>query len=694
MTQTHFRTCNLCEAMCGLKIEYEGASIVSIKGDEQDPFSKGYVCPKAVALQDINNDPDRLRTPIKKVNGKWVDIGWNEAFDEVASRLKEVQRQYGNDAVGIYQGNPSVHNMGTMLFASSFTRSLKTKNRFSATSVDQLPHHFVSQFMLGHLLLLPVPDIDRTDFFLVIGANPVASNGSIMSAAGMPNRIKSLKERGGKMIVIDPRRTETADKAHEHIFVRPGTDVFLLASMIHVLFEEELVADSMPYYKNFEGLSAHFKPYEPVKYQDITGVDAAKVVEITREFAVADSAVCHGRIGVSTQEHGSLCQYLIYLLNMLTGNFDRPGGMMLPTPAVDVVRASGSKGTLNKFDRWQTRVRKLPEFGGELPVSALAEEIFTEGEGQIKAMVTSAGNPVLSTPNGGQLDRALSELDFMVSIDIYLNETTRHADIILPPATGLEVPHYDFVFNNLAVRNLAKYSPPLFSPSKGARYDWQIYKGLAGRMKKQGLVKRLINKLLTPERMLNEGLKRGPYKLSLSALKKKVHGMDLGPLKPCLPDRLFTADKKVDLAPDILISALKDLSPPSQNGGLTLIGRRHLRSNNSWMHNSERLVKGNDRCTLLINPKDAADRKISDKQDVTVKSRVGSVTLKAQIDESMMTGVVSIPHGWGHHRKGTKWKVAEAHAGASLNDLTDEALIDKVSGNAVLSGVPIEVSNV
>lgn len=693
MTKTHFRTCNLCEAMCGLKIEYEGGTIHSIKGDPDDPFSKGYICPKAVALQDINNDPDRLKRPIKKVNGKWVEIAWKEALDEVATRLKEVQRKYGNDAVGIYQGNPSVHNMGTMLFGPSFTRSLRTKNKFSATSVDQLPHHFVSQFMLGHLLLLPVPDIDRTDYFLVIGANPIASNGSIMSAAGMPHRIKELKKRGGSMVVVDPRRTETAEKADEHIFIKPGTDVHLLAALVHVLFKDNLAVDPGGHYKHFQRLPGLFEKFKPATVQDVTGVDERKIKDLAHRFAQAQTAVCYGRIGVSTQEHGTLCQYLIYLLNMLTGNFDRPGGMMLPTPAVDVVKAFGSRGTMKKFNRWQSRVRQLPEFGGELPVATMAEEILSEGEGQIKAMVTSAGNPVLSTPNGQQLEKAFESLEFMASIDIYLNETTRHADIILPPATGLEVPHYDFVFNNLAVRNTAKYSPALFNPAGGVLYDWQIFKQLDKRMRKQGLVDRLITYLLTPERMLNEGLKRGPYQLKLKDLKKQLHGVDLGPLKPCLPDRLFTEDKKVDLVPEILLNALQNLK--SQAGsGLLLIGRRHLRSNNSWMHNSERLVKGNDRCTVMINPSDAAMRNILDQQQVVVASRVGEVRLQAQLDEGIMPGVVSIPHGWGHHRQGTNWKVAESHAGASMNDLTDELLIDQVSGNASLSGVSVEVSPV
>lgn len=692
MIKTHYRTCNLCEAMCGLEIQHEDNKVISIKGDKADPFSKGYICPKAVALQDIYDDPDRLRMPVKRTASGWQQISWKEAFDEVANQLKTIQSKYGRDAVGIYQGNPNVHNLGSMLFGSSFTRSLKTKNKFSATSADQLPHHFVSQFMFGHLLLLPVPDIDRTDYFLVLGANPIASNGSIMSAAGMPNRIKQLQERGGKLVVVDPRKSETALVADQHIFIRPGTDVYFLAGIIHQLFEGNNAIDLPSDFKGIDLVSEEFKAFTPSVVQEITGVSQDSLGDVTEGFIAANSAVCYGRMGVSTQQHGSLCQYLIYLVNMLTGNFDKPGGFMIPTPAIDVVKATGAQGTYKKFDRWRSRVRGLPEFGGELPVVAMAEEILTEGEGQIKAMVTTAGNPILSSPNGGQLDKALSSLEFMVSIDIYINETTRHANIILPPATGLEVQHYDLVFNNLAVRNTAKYSDRLFPASPGSLEDGQIFKALAKRLKKQSLKEKLASIFLTPDRMLHFGLKRGPYNLTLNKLKKNKHGIDLGPLVPVFPERLFTTDKKIDLAPKLLVEALKNLEIPSQKStGLLLIGRRQLRSNNSWMHNSERLVKGGDRCTLMINAKDASERAIQDGVKVAVTSRVGKVELTAKITDEINEGVVSIPHGWGHNRSNTRWKIAEAHSGVSLNDLTDELLIDSVSGNAAFNGVPVEV---
>ena len=689
----HYRTCNLCEAMCGIEVAIQDGQIQSIKGDKDDPFSKGYICPKATALQDIYEDPDRLHYPVKKTPEGWQEISWREAFDLVEQNLKRIQSAHGANALGIYLGNPNVHNLGSMLFGAPMIRALKTKNRFSATSVDQLPHHFAAQFMFGHMGLLPIPDIDRTHFFLCIGANPMISNGSLMSAGGMPEKIKELKARGGKMIVVDPRRTETAQKADEHHFIRPGKDVYFLAAMVHVLLRDDLLYDELPdYLKGLDGLSELFTDFGPQTMAPKTGIPAKIIEQLTREFAKAKTAVCYGRMGVSVQAHGGLCQWMINLINILTGNLDLEGGAMFTNPAIDSIGMS-RKGTLHKFNRWQSRIRKLPEFNGELPVAALAEDILTEGEGQIKAMMTVAGNPVLSTPNGTQLDKAFSTLDFMVSIDIYINETTRHADVILPPTTGLENDHYDLVFNTLATRNVAKYSPALFAAPKGTREDWQIYKELIRRFQKPSLRARLLDTFMTPQRMLAQGLRQGPQPVTLRQLKRAKHGMDLGPLQPSLPQRLFTKDKKIDLTPEIFANRLHTLDRTTTfHKELSLIGRRELRSNNSWMHNSQRLVKGPERCTLMIHPSDAEERNITDGQQVTVRSRVGSIELTADVTEQMMPGVVSIPHGWGHNREGTQWSVAEAHAGVSINDLTDDQLVDELTGNAALSNVPVEVA--
>lgn len=692
---THHRTCNLCEAMCGLEIKTEGRKILSIKGDKADPFSKGFICPKAVALQDIYHDPDRLKKPLKRTGDTWEEISWEAAFDLVEQNLKKVQQEYGRDSVGIYQGNPNVHNLGAMLFSGDFVRAIRTKNRYSATSVDQLPHHLAAQNMMGHYLFIPVPDIDRTLYFLVLGANPIASNGSLMTAAGMPKRIKSLQKRGGKMVVIDPRRTETAEKSDQHVFIRPGTDVYFLAALVNELVATKKNAVLPDWITGQDQLSALFERFTPEVAAELTGIDAGTVRQIAADFAAAKSAVCYGRMGVSVQEHGALCQWLINLINVITGNMDHPGGAMFPKPAVDVVRGLSPKSTEHRYNRWQSRVSGLPETGGELPVAALAEEILTEGQGQIKAFICSAGNPVLSTPNGTKLEEALEKLDFMVSIDIYLNETSRFADVILPTATGLECDHYDLVFHNLAVQDTAKYSPALFPKSEGAKYDWEVFKELTKRMKpKRTLQDRAYDLVATPTFLLNQGLKRGPYDLTLKKLKAAPHGIDLGPLKPCLPQKLFTKDKKLNLLPAMMVEGLNNLTLESKqtNGfDLSLISRRDLRSNNSWMHNAERLVKGPKRCTLLIHPQDAEQRNIEPKSQVTVTSSVGAVTLEVEVSDQMAPGVVCMPHGWGHHRKGTRWRTAEAHAGVSINDLTDQKLIDVISGNAALSGVPVKV---
>lgn len=687
-TFTHYRTCNLCEAMCGLEIEVVDDEIKTIKGDKKDPFSQGYICPKATGLQDIYKDPDRLTKPVKKTSDGWQEISWKEAFDLVEEKIKALQQQYGPDALGVYQGNPNVHSLGAMLFGPNFIRSLKTKNRFSATSVDQLPHHYASQFMIGHMSMIPVPDINRTQFFLCMGANPVVSNGSLMSTGGMPQKMKDLHARGGKIVVVDPRRTETADKSDQHLFIKPGADVYLLGSMIHVLFEEGTIQQLPDFCENGKGLQELFKPYAPENTQALTGINPQDVRQLVADFCEADKAVCYGRMGLSTQEHGVLCQWMINLINILTGNFDREGGAMFPSPAFDTIGLSG-RGTYKKYNRWQSAVRKLPEFGGELPVAAMAEDIL---EGGIKGMLTIAGNPVLSTPNGNQLDKALEGMEFMVSIDIYINETTKYADVILPPATGVENDHYDVVFHTLAIHNQAKYSEALFDPKPGAMKDWEILKALTKRFSKQSLSQKLQDPFMTPEAILDGGFKKSNNNLSVKKLRKEPHGVDLGPHKPVLPERIFTDSGKVDLAPTLFVEQLKKLKFDHDQNGLVLIGRRLLRSNNSWMHNSLRLVKGPEKCTLLIHPHDAASRSIENFQEVEVTSRVGKVKIKAEVSEEVMKGVVSIPHGWGHNRKGTQWKIAEEHAGVSINDLTDDQFIDPISGNAAFSGVKVEVA--
>jgi len=705
-TTTHYRACNLCEAICGLAIEVSGDEIRSIRGDRDDPFSRGHICPKAVALQDVQTDPDRLRHPVRRMgDGTWKRLSWNEALDEVGDRLRAIQKTSGNDAVGLYVGNPSVHNWGSLLFGPPLSRILRTRNRFSATSVDQLPHHVAATLMFGHRLLLPVPDVDRTQFLLVLGANPVVSNGSMMTAPGFKRRLEDLKKRGGRLVVVDPRRTETAQMADRHLFIRPGSDALLLMALLQVIFSQDLETpgSTSEFCDSIEAVREVVAEVSPERVAPVTGIDSEAIRDLARAFATAASAVCYGRLGVSTQAYGGLCQWLVNVLNVVTGNLDRIGGAMFTKPAVDLVANTGP----GHLGRYASRVRGLPAYGGELPVAALAEEILTEGEGQIRSLFTIAGNPVLSTPNGVQLERALESLDFMAAVDFYLNETTRHAHIILPPTSALEHDHYDLVFNLLAVRNVARYSPALFDPVPDTRHDWQILAGLHRRLEDGPPVarfKRWLNAKIGPRRILDLGLRRGPWGsglipfgkgLRLTTLEKLEHGLDLGPLEPCLPARLQTPNRRVELAPIPFVKdarrVLATLDGDPTDLPLLLIGRRHLRSNNSWMHNSRRLVRGRDRCTLLMHPEDAARTGVVGEAKVAVVSRAGRVEAPLELSDEVMPGVVSLPHGWGHHRPDTELSVAEEHPGVSINDLTDELVVDDLCGNAVLSGVPVWV---
>ncbi|WP_286912783.1 MULTISPECIES: molybdopterin oxidoreductase family protein [unclassified Pseudomonas] len=699
MTKTlHHRACHLCEAICGLNIEIShepdgAARISSIKGDPDDPFSRGHICPKAVALQDIQHDPDRLRQPHKRVGEQWQAIGWDEAFALAADKLWAIQQAHGRNAVAVYQGNPSVHNYGLMTHSNYFLGLLKTRNRFSATSVDQLPQHLTSHLMYGHGLLLPIPDIDQTQFMLILGGNPLASNGSIMTVPDVEKRLKALRARGGRLVVVDPRRSETAAMADQHLFVRPGGDAALLGGLLHTLFDEDLARGTHLPVNGLQQVREAIAPFGAEAMSAHCGIDAADIRQLARDFAAADKGVCYGRMGVSTQAFGSVCHWLVQLINLVTGNLDREGGALCTEPAVDLV-ASTSGG---HFNAWQSRVSGLPEYGGELPVAALAEEMLTPGEGQVRALVTVAGNPVLSTPNGRQLDRALQGLEFMLSIDLYINESTRHADLILPSTSALENDHYDSTFNLLAVRNVTRFNRAILAKPEGALHDWEIFVGLARAFAERAEM--ALKPTLAPAQMIDHALRKGRYgdtstlKLSLETLAQHPHGLDLGPLRANLAERLGTASKAVEAAPQVLLDDLQRLArqAPPRAGELLLIGRRHIRSNNSWMHNFHRLVKGKPRHQLLMHPQDLQQRHLQDGQQVRIRSRTGSLEVEVQASEEMMPGVVSLPHGFGHSRLGVQLEVAQAQPGVSANDLTDERLRDQVSGNAALNGVPVQV---
>jgi anaerobic selenocysteine-containing dehydrogenase len=743
--RTAFRTCPLCEAGCGLEIGLAGSNgserVTRIRGDRDDVFSHGFICPKGSTLRQLQEDPDWLRRPLVKRDGTFVEVGWDEAFAEIEQRLLPLVESHGRDAVGVYLGNPNAHSLAGLLYLRPLIRALGTTNVFSASTVDQRPKEVSSGLMFGGALTVPVPDVDRTDFLLMLGANPYASNGSLATAPDWPGRIEAMLARGGTLVVVDPRRSRTAEEATLHLAIRPGADPFLLMALVNVLAAEGLV-DPGPageYLAGVDEVLTLAEPFSPEAVEAVVGVDAATIRGLARDLAAAPSACVYGRIGTTTALYGTLTSWLVDVLNALTGNLDRPGGAMFPKAAAGAGNTRGAPrvGRGVRIHRRQSRVRGAGETLGELPVACLAEEIDTPGEGRIRALVTVAGNPVLSTPNAGRLDAALATLDLYVAVDPYVNETTRHADVILPVPTALQKGHYDVALLQLALRNVANYSPPVLPLEEGQLDEWHILARLALLAQGMGAgadpaivddltvralvgaavadetgpiagrevdeIVALLGERTGPERLLDLMLRTGPYGdgfgarpggLTLDVLLDHPHGVDLGPLESRLPEVLRTPTGMVELAPEPIVADVARLRAAldAPVAGMVLVGRRDLRSNNSWMHNVEVLVKGRPRCTLHVHPDDAARLGLADGGSAEVASRTGAVTIPVEVTDAIRPGVVSIPHGWGHDLDGVELQVARRYAGVNTNLLADETLIDPVSGNAVLNGIPVEVA--
>ena len=701
---TRHISCTLCEAMCGLEVTLgAGGSVDRIRGHAGDPLSRGHLCPKAFALPQIQDDPDRLRRPlVRGADGELHETTWEAAFERAAELIAGVQREHGDDALAVYLGNPNVHSLGALTHHPTLVRLLRTRIRYSATSVDQLPHHVVAHALYGHQFLLPVPDIDRTDLLVLVGHNPMASNGSLWTVPDFPQRRRDLAARGGRLVVLDPRRSETAKIADEHVAVRPGSDAAVLLALVRLVLVSGRTA-AAPYVDGLDEVRRAVDPFTPELAERASGVPAEVVRRLAREIVGTPRVAIHGRMGVSTQGFGVVCQWAVQVLTAITGNLDRPGGTMFTTPAVDLV----GRGVLGPggFSRRRTRVRGLPGFGGEQPVSTLAEEMTTPGPGQLKALLTIAGNPVSSTPGGQGLDAAIAGLEAYVAVDYYLNETTRHADVVLPPTGPLERDHYDLVFHLLAVRDTARFSPALLPKDPGGRHDWEIARdlGLAylrarGGGRRERLGRRTLEaqaRLRTsPTRQLDVLLRTGGGRLSVRKLREAgPGGLDLGPLRPRLPDRLATADRRVHLAAAVVLEdlprVLETLDADRDPDALLLVGRRHQRDNNSWLHNAPVLTSGRPRHALHAHPDDLAVRGIRDGQRVRVRSAAGEVEVEVQATEDVMRGVVSLPHGYGQTREGVRLSVATGLPGVSANDVTDPAVVDPASGNAVLNGVPV-----
>jgi anaerobic selenocysteine-containing dehydrogenase len=734
MERTAFRTCPFCEATCGLEVTLRGDEVVKVRGDDADVFSRGFLCPKGVALKDLHEDPDRLRTPmVRGPDGELAPASWEQAWALIGERLPAIAEAHGRDAVGVYVGNPAAHGLAALLYGRVLIKALGTHSVFSASTVDQRPKEIACALMFGAPLSVPIPDVDRTMHLLMLGANPMASNGSLMTAPDMRGRLKALRARGGKLVVVDPRRSRTAEVADEHHPIRPGTDAHLLFALVHVLFAEGLTAPGRlaALTDGIAAVEELAQPFSPAAVAPVTGIPADAIRRMARQLAAAESAAVYGRIGTTTQAFGTLASWLVDVLNVLTGNLDRPGGAMFTRAAAGQRNSSGApgRGRATQLARRRTRVRGLPESLGELPAAALAEEIETPGEGQLRALITLAGNPARSTPNSARMERALAGLDLLVSVDIYVNETTRHADVILPAPSPLERSHYDLALYQLAVRNVVNFSPPVVAPTLPD--EWVTLLRLAAvaagqpapddvepfdRLVAGELIRREAgdahsplhgrdpDALLAeveprrgPDRLLDLLLRAGPYDLTLADLEAAPHGIDLGPLAPRLPGALRTPSGRIELAPEPIVADVARLraalAAPAE-GGLVLVGRRQLRSNNSWMHNLELLVSGPERCTLQVHPDDAERLGLAHGGAARVQNRAGALEATVEVTDAVMPGVVSLPHGWGHDAPGARLGVAAAHAGVNANVLADEGLVDAVSGNAVLNGIPVAVAPV
>ena len=685
MGAIHRRTCSICEANCGLLVETEGRDVLSIKGNPEHVLSRGHICPKATALADLQSDPDRLRQPVRRDGDRWVPVAWDDAFADIGRRFAAL----GEGRAGLYLGNPTAHNYAVATQMRALRKALGVRALYSASTLDQIPHQLVQYWMYGHNALFPIPDVDRAHTFLMVGANPLASNGSVWTVPGVRRRLKELQKRGGRLIVVDPRRTETARTADAHHFIRPGGDAAFLAGLLLALDQRGLVRPgrlASLLDKGWDEAWTALRALDPERLASRSGISWETCLSLAEELAGSPAPLVYGRFGVSTQRHGTLNLWLIQLLNIALGSLDREGGVMFSTPAIDLVSTTNP----GSYDRFRSRVGDHPEVLSELPVATLAEEILTPGDGQIRGLVVCSGNPVLSAPGGVKLDAALQDLEIMVSVDMYITETSRHADYVLPPCGPLEKDHYGLVLGPIAVRNFACYSSPTLEKEEGTLDDWEIVRRLADAV--GGATGREVPELPEPRAVLDLSLQASGHGLSLSKLEAQPDGVDLGPLEPRLPERLNTPDQRIRCAPPACLAALAAFAvEPEPSTELVLIGRRHLRSNNSWLHNSHRLVKGPNRCTAMMNPSDAAERGLSDGQLVAVTSRVGEIQIPVEITDDVGPGTISIPHGWGHDRDGVRLSVARAHAGASLNDLTDPSRLDPLSGNAAFSGTPVEV---
>ncbi|MGQ0620413.1 MAG: molybdopterin-dependent oxidoreductase [Panacagrimonas sp.] len=734
----HVRKCPICEAGCGVVVTVDAAlrKVIDIRGDEHDPLSRGFVCPKSQGMKVLREDRDVLTRPLRRRGRDFEEIGWDEAFELAAERFKDLSRKHGADANAIYVGNPTAHNPGGLLYTLSTAMALGTRSLFSSTSVDHMPKVLSTGLMFGDQSLIPVPDVDRTDYLLILGANPCISGGSLMTAPGFGRRMEEIRQRGGQIVVVDPRRSETAELATRHLPIRPGTDPYFLLGLLQVVFGDTLarLGRLEPHTNGMPEIAALARSFSMSDLAASCGIDGATIAQIARDFATAPSAACYGRTGSSQQPFGSVTSWLIDVLNAVTGNLDRPGGAMIPmgvTPSIFLNERY--QDGVGPHHRWHSRVRGLPECAGQFPAVVLAEEILTPGPGKIRGLLTMCANPVISAPNGPQLSKALAALDFMVAVDVYVGETSRHADLILPGNGHLERSDWPIFTTTLAVRHVAKWVDKVFEPAPGTRSDGEIMLALAARISGaseqatddalagyflQGAEARgalgghtaaqaqdllearhgsdRIYEILLRSHHFGDHFGARPDGLTLAKVKAADHGIDLGPLFERLPQALGTPSGKVELAPGLLMDEMPRLRQAMAgymaSDRMIMIGRRQLHSINSWMHNIRAFNRGPDKCTALLHPADAGRLQLraGDKVDITRGDKL--ITVPVTVSDEIMAGVISLPHGWGHDAPGSRLSYALTRPGVNSNLIASEFDIDVPSGNAVLTGFTVGVT--
>jgi formate dehydrogenase len=724
----HRTYCRICEPTCGMIATVEDGKLVQLRPDADHPITKGFSCPKGIEFVHVQNDPDRLLYPMRRTeSGEFERISWDTALDEIGAKLRAIRAAHGGESIGWYAGNPSAFSHSHAIWAGGFVRGLGSKHLYTPNTQDTSSRFVASHLLYGSPTIFPLPDLARTSFLLMVGANPLVSRGSLVAAGNLRDKLTGIVGRGGRVVVVDPRRTETA-KAFEHVAVRPDGDAWLLLAMLHVIFAEGLddATTTAAQATGVDVLRTAAARCAPEDAEARCGVPADEIRALARSFATAPSAAAYGRTGACLGRHATLVNVLLDALNVVTGNLDRPGGSVFARPPIDFTALASRLG-LATFDTYRSRVGDLPEVLGQMAAPLMAAEIETPGPGQLRALIVSAGNPLLSVPGAQDFERALGKLDLQVGIDLYLNETHRHADYVLPATTFYERDDVPLPLAEIQLTPFIQWTDAVAAPRGEARDDWRIIDdlarqlgfaavaGVASKWIGTSRVARLAQRAmgvgahrLTPTKIVDAllragrdgdhfGLRRGG--LTLAKLRAQPRGVVLAEHVDTgvLTKRLKHRDRRVHLGDERIaaeLTRLLDAPEPSSDYPLLMIGRREVRSHNSWLHNTPRFRDATRRHRALVNPVDAAAIGVADGGPARVVSARGAIELPVELSEDVAPGTIAVPHGWGH--RGAGWQTANEAGGANVNELTSSALddLEKLSGMAHLNGVPVRLEKV